>query len=267
LNAWSNISTASGDREITAIDKFEADLGHMPETVRKIRELITRLEVCHFKYRQHIKIIKESISILEPLIIPESIGRNHIQHGEGVWQHDSTGKSLLGQQYVWAIKTWMGEIPPASLPVQCDKKLERDIQEWLGTRNEDKERLVRLLVARLTWDWKSYEDLQHGGTWEELEYQICRMDICHYAFPAHLEKLLKAIGESRPVRDFEGCGSFTPEIREYVIQELSAFNEMFNSLSTKNRSVAQNRMKRWLLACLIKTLKEQVEVSDPLIGF
>jgi hypothetical protein len=39
------------------------------------------------------------------------------------------------------------------------------------------------------------------------------------------------------------------------------------TLLAKNRSGAQNRMKVWLLACLIKTLKEQVEVSDPLIEF
>jgi hypothetical protein len=267
VTAWSNISTSAGDREITTIDEFEAGLGNIPEKVRRIRELITRLEVCHFKYRRHIRIIKASILALEPMVIPESIGRNHIQHGEAIWQHDSTGRSLLGQQYVWAIKTWMGQITPASLPVHCDGKLVRDIQEVLGTSNKDKYRLVRLLAARLTWDWKSYEDLQQGGAWEELEHQICRLDICHYAFPTNLDRVLKAIGEMRSVRDFEGCGSFTLDIREHVIQELLTFNEMFKTLRTKNRSGARNRMKVWLLACLIKTLKEQVEVSDPLIGF
>jgi hypothetical protein len=35
------------------------------------------------------------------------------------------------------------------------------------------------LLARLTWDWESYEKLQHGGRFKDIEFQACRMDICH----------------------------------------------------------------------------------------
>jgi len=46
--------------------------------------------------------IKDSIIALEPNVDVNKIGENHIQHGESVLNKDTTGKSLMGQQYVWA---------------------------------------------------------------------------------------------------------------------------------------------------------------------
>jgi len=133
----------------------------------------------------------------------------------------------------------------------------------LGIRKTDKIRLVRLLIARMTWDWKSCEELKQGGEYENLELQACTMDICHYAFPENLDKLLQGIGQMKPLEKFEGCGSFNENIREYVENELLSLNDSLQSmLLTKNHD-KNDLISIWLLACLIKTLKEQVGLKVP----
>ena len=134
----------------------------------------------------------------------------------------------------------------------------------MGEQNADKIRLVKLLLARLTWDWKSYEDLQQGGEFKELEFQICRMDICHYAFPSNLERLLRGTGDMKAIENFEGCGSFDNNIKEFIEKELLDLYDLFKSFYT-NKSDKKNQIKAWLTACLIKTLKEQVKLSKPQI--
>lgn len=267
MSAWSNIPTSSQDPEIIKINKFETTLGKLPDNVYKIRELITRLEVCHFKLQRHIKKIKDSIINFETDINLNKIGINHIRNGENAWEKDTTGKSLPGQQYIWAIKSLLEDIHTNEFPEKYDNKLGQKVQKWVGDKNEDKIRLIRLLLARLTWDWKLYEELQHGEEYKELEFQICRMDICHYAFPENLDRLLKGIGEMKPIDNFEGCGSFNNEIRKFVKKELLTLNDLFDSHYNGNNSGEKSQIKAWLTACLIKTLKEQVDLSEPEIKF
>ena len=123
-------------------------------------------------------------------IDPKNIGVTHIRNKENAWKKDKTGRSLLGQRYVWALKNWLGYNTKVKDPDHYDEKLGQKITKWLGEKNPDKERLVCLLIARLIWDWKSYEELQHGGENKELELQVCRMDICHYNFPENLNRFV-----------------------------------------------------------------------------
>lgn len=267
MKAWSNIQISPQDVEIIKIDNLEKKLGELPDKVNKIRELITRFEVCHFKYQQHLRKIKDSIINLEPNVDSTKIGINHIQHGESAWKNDTTGKSIVGQQYIWAIREWLNDNPKNEIPDNYNKKLGRKIQKWMGDKSTDKVRLVRLLLARLTWDWKLYEELQHGGEFKDIEFQACRMDICHYAFPKNLDLLLQGIGQMEPVKEieFEGCGSFDNNIKTFIENELSVLYNMFRSLHDNKESVKTQLIKTWLIACLIKTLKEQVELSKPII--
>ncbi len=265
MNAWSNISIPPQDPELIKINNLEATLGKLPDNVYKIRGLITGQEVCHFKYQQHIKKIKDSIINLVPGVNSDKIGINHIRHGENAWKKDTSGKSLLGQQYIWAIREWLNGVPQKEIPGKYDERLGQKIEQWLGDKNTDKIRLVQLLLSRLTWDWKPYEELLHGDKYGDLESQICRMDICHYAFPANLDRLLQGIGEMRPMENFEGCGSFDNTIQRFVEKELLTLNNLFKSLYKDKESDQKKLLKAWLIACLIKTLKEQVELSEPLI--
>lgn len=258
MNAWSNIDVSPDNPEIIEIDKFEKTLGVIPSNFRQIRELITRFEVCHFKYQQHFKYIKESILNLKTNIDPEKIGENHIRSGENAWKKDKTGRSRLGQRYVWALTNWLGDNPKVKDLEYYNKKLGQQITKWLGKKNPEKERLVRLLIARLIWDGKSYEELRHGKENKELELQICSTDICHYNFPKNLNLLLPGIGEMKPVEAFEGCGSFNSDIKKTVEKEFSILNDLLKFITSASKPDKNELVKAWLIACLAKTLKEQV---------
>ncbi len=267
MKAWSNIQISPQDPEVIKIDNLEKNLGELSDKVNKIRELITRFEVCHFKYQQHLRNIKDSIFALEPYVDTNKIGIKHIRHGESAMNIDTTGRSLIGQQYVWAIKGWLNDNSPNETSDNYDRRLGQQIHEWLGDRNTDKTELVRLLLARLTWDWKSYEKLQHAGEFKDIELQASRMDICHYAFPENLNILIKGIGQMKAVeeREFEGCGSFNTDITEYLEKEFLALNDTIKSLNNKNGKNIDDLIKGWLVACLAKTIKENINISIPII--
>jgi hypothetical protein len=266
MKAWSNIQISPQDPEIVKINNLEKKLGKLSDEVYKIRDLITRFEVCHFKYQKHLKNIRDSIIDLKPNVDATKIGINHIQHGEGVLKNDTTGKSLIGQQYVWAIMEWLNDSPPNEISDKYDKSLVQQIRKWLGDKNPDKTRLVRLLLARLTWNWKSYEELQYGGELKDIEVQACRMDICHYAFPKNLNLLLKSIGQMKAVekKEFEGCGSYNNNIKEYLIKEFIDLNNTIKSLKINSKSNRNDLIKTWLIACLAKTIKENINLSLPI---
>jgi hypothetical protein len=264
MNAWANIEVSSKDSEISAIDNFEKTLGPIPVHVKQIRELITKFEVCHFKVQQHFKNIQKSILNLHPVIKPGQIGLNHLHKGENVWKNDKTGRSRLGRQYLMVLNGWLDDDYQKQVMDHDFEELDRKITTWLGDKNPNKKRLVRLLISRLTWNWKSLEEFQKGGEWAELETQICRMDICHYAFPKHLERLLQGIGLMKPVIKFEGCGSYNKKINAYISTEFSGLCDWLQSNRLKNPlEQGQNEtIKIWLIACLAKTLKEQLGLTE-----
>ena len=78
MSYWSNIEISPKDSEIIAINKFEKSLGELPDNVQKVRELIRRFEVCHFKYKEHLKYINDSIHNLSPRTEPGNIRVYHI---------------------------------------------------------------------------------------------------------------------------------------------------------------------------------------------
>ncbi len=262
---WRNIEVSIDDPEIKEIDQFEKQLGKLSENVVKIRALITRFEVCHFKYLLHLNYIKDSIKVLNPAMEPDIIGSNHIKEGKDAWRRDSTGRSAIGQQYLNAIRQWLEETKPTDDPNERDEKLEKQISRWLGTKNRDRERLVKLLVARLTWDWKSLEELQEHKKFKEVEYQILRTDICHYHFPQNLDLLIRGIGNLAPATGFAGCGSFDPERKEIIEEEFANLKDQIKLLINNPAKDLKSLIKTWLLACLAKTIKEQVNLTKPMV--
>ena len=260
MNAWSTIEVSSQDPEIIQINILEKQLSKLPHRVVKIRELITRFEVCHFKYQRHLEIIKLSIHALEPMVDVDTIGSHHIQYGEKVLKKDTTGKSLLGQKYVWAIENWLKKIPVGQRPEYYDDEVGIQVQDLLGTKKPEKVQLIRLLLARLTGDWNAFDKLQQGGRFIDLEYQACRMDICHYAFPKNLILLLKGIGQLKPIEKvkFEGCGSYDIVRKESLEKEFHNLNEQLQSFIKDTETDRNDSVRRWLLACLAKTIKENI---------
>ena len=259
MNIWSNIEVSLQDSEIEQINEFEESLGKLSENIKKVRELIRRFEVCHFKYKQHLNHIKDSIETLHPQIEPINIGLNHISKGEEALKNDKTGRSELAQQYVCSIMAWL-EHDLQENSQYFNKALDQQIKIWLGNKNLEKKSLLRLLIARLLWDWESYEKYQHGGKNKELELQICRMDICHYSFPKHLDLIIQAIGRMEPLEDFEGCGSYNSEIKTYIEEQFSGICD-YLKIKARNNQDRNDQIRIWLTASLAKTLKEQVRLK------
>jgi len=260
MNHWSNIEASPQDPEIIEIDDFGRDLGELSEDVENVRELIRRFEVCHFKSKVHLTYLIDSISHLYPNIVPVVIGENHISKGEDRLRNDTTGRSVLGQQYVCSLKNWLGDHSQQDSEY-FSTDINKKIKKLLNAKEPEKERLVSLLVSRLMWDWESYKKYQTNGSPGELETQVYRMDICHYAFPKHLAILLEGIGRNRPVEDFEGCGSFNSVTKMFIEEQFVNLCDNLRSLTNKVRLDKSERLKVWLIASLAKTLKEQVGIE------
>ena len=265
MNPWSNIEISHDDPEIIQINKLETALGKIPENVYQIRELISGFEVCHFKYHQHISYIKKSIKNLKPNIVLEDIGKNHIRHGAEVLDKDKSGRSLSGQIYVLSLKKWLDDTEQEDDP-DLNEELLQKITKYLGDRDSEKERLVRLLIARLKWDWKLYESLLKDNANKELENQVCRIDICHYNFPNIIDSVIIGIGQLKPVDSFEGCGSFTSNIKSAIKVEFDLLTDTMEELIARKESDNRSKMSAWLYFCLAKTLKEQVGLKQSLQG-
>jgi len=257
MEPWSNIEITSDDPEILKIGKIQELLGDIPQKTLQIRELISGFEVCHFKYLQHINYIKSSITKLKPNIELQRIGAHHIRQAEVEWMKDKSGRSRVGQQYISALTGWLKEDPGVEQKNESHEKSEEMIWGWLGERDMEKIRLVKLLVARLKWDWASYEKLLKGADQDELEFQVCRMDICHYTFPDNMDRIIQAIGRKQPVENFEGCGSYNQEIKNQIEKEFKLINDQLESFDPGNEKNLDQFARLWLISCLAKTIKEQ----------
>jgi hypothetical protein len=263
MNPWSNIEIPPDDQEIRSIDEFELSLGKLPQYAHQIRKLISGFEVCHFKYYKHISYIRESITNLKPNIVLEEIGKNHLRHGAQVLDRDKSGRSLSGQSYVVTLKKWLDDTEPADYHNLNEETLQK-ITKCLGERDPEKERLVQLLISRLKWDWKTYESLLEDNANKELENQVCRIDVCHYNFPGIIDSLLNGIGQLKPVEAFEGCGSFTSNIKSSIKDEFNLLRDRIKDILYKEKPDKRAMMRTWLYLCLAKTLKEQVGLKQSL---
>ncbi len=266
MNAWINIDVSPDDQEIIAINQMELALGNVPKQIYKVRELITRFEVCHFKYRRHFEYILKSIAELQPVIEVDRIGLNHLHHRTNAWMNDKTKRSKAGLMYISALSKWLEDESFDNLEISKQElfKLRLLVDEWLGDKNEKKVKLIHMLLSRLLW--QSVEQYRSGGTLSELEYQIEATDICNYTFPQNLDKIIQAIGTLKPVKVFVGCGTFNAEIISFLTKEFKKLcmwldNDMPNiDLGLKKK----DPIKIWLVACLVKTIKTDIHLIDPL---
>jgi hypothetical protein len=262
MNAWGNIEVSSNNPEILAIDRIEQTLGNVPKQVYKIRELITRFEACHFKYEKHYQHIIESIAALKPTVDVNSIGSYHPRHGEKVIDSDPTGHSQASQKYISALCFWLDN---TSVTIDKSQKgMNQQVAVWLDEKNDAKKRLVSMLLDRLLY--RSLEKYMCGSELKGLEYQIIATDICNYSFPQNIEKIIQGIGKLEAVKDFHGCGTTNSEIKSSISKKFKKLctwlkEDMPNADSKLGE---KDSIKVWLVACLAKTIKEQIQLLDPI---
>jgi hypothetical protein len=261
VDAWANIVVSEDDPEIAAIDELERGLGELPDPILGVRQLITRFEACHFKARRHYRHILDSIEALRPAVSASEIGAAHPRHGPAATAGDATGRARMGEQYVAALRRWLDAGDRSADPPERSGP---PVSVWLGTRSGVKERLVRLLLARLLY--KPLDDYLEGGDLAALEYQAMATDICCYAFPDNLERVIQAIGRLEALPEFDGCGTSTPEIDAFLSSEVERLLDRLRHEVPAPDPDADDRrrIRLWLVACLAKTLKEQGRISVPL---
>ena len=259
MDSWRNIIISENDPEIFKIIKLENELEVVSTSVRAVRQLITKFEICHFKYVIHYEYILRSIEFLSPFVDPDSIGSSHPRKGPDSWKKNKTGRSRTAQIYIDAIILWLN---PKSLTgfdshIRVIQIMKAHVTKLLDERNNEKERLVELLIKRLLW--RPIERHSLGVHLDRLQDQIERTDICHYTFPDNIEQVLSGIGSLAPAKDFQGCGSYNSSINRQVSVWLQQLCKWINGEPGYLDKVLgkKNNVKIWLTACLAKTLKEQ----------
>jgi hypothetical protein len=264
--AWANIVVDADDQEVAAIDRFQRTLGELPGDVVKVRELITRFEICHFKVKDHYVHILESIATLSPAVDSEQIGSVHPRHAGDAWMKDTTGRGEVGMQYVLALRSWLGE--EVSRDLDGLAEVLELVDASLGERSDEKIRLVNLLLDRLLD--RDLEKHLSGGKLSGLKLQLLSCDICHYAFPQNLEQAIRGIGKLQPTSDFEGCGSTNDEVTWFARKEFGTLSAWLAGKDPEDALDLGERTptKVWLAACLAKTLKQHVrlDIALPSLG-
>jgi hypothetical protein len=262
LVPWANTGLEQPDSEIRQIHQMELRVRPLPPVALRIRELITRLELCHFKVERHVNRIVAAIGTLRLDLNPADIGRAHPRCGENAWRNDRTGISRRGQEYIWALQMWLADTRwSESDPRRVPRELVERVNGALGNTNASKVRLVSALVNRLVLrpDRQPLPP-ELGAFWLQVE----ATDICHYAFPANLERMLEAIGRLQPVPEFVGCGSFDEARRELARESVRALGAWLRGQPSRLADQLGDRtpLKEWLAACLAKTLKELAHGHD-----
>lgn len=258
MENWANIGFEKPDEEIVELYRMEKSIGKLPQVAKDIRNLITRLEICHFKFERHVLRIIRSIGKMELDLDPDSIGKSHPKFGENAWQKDKTGRSRKGQEYIWVLQAWLAEEkPPEEDPGEILEKLFEEVYDSLGQRNKYKEALVRSLLDRLLWNFGA-ERKELERHFKDLLYQIDRTDICHYSFPDNMRKTIEAIGRLEPSTEFKGCGSHDEEHKIMALHYVLELNSwLHGDMSETGRILGEKTpLKEWLVACLTKTIKE-----------
>ena len=68
----------------------------------------------------------------------------------------------------------------------------------------------------------------------------------------------------KPAENFEGCGSYDKSIKDYIAKQFHILNEMLLSKSEVEPHDKHDLIKMWLIACLARTLKEQIGLKAPI---
>ncbi|MBI2928356.1 MAG: hypothetical protein HYY24_22020 [Verrucomicrobia bacterium] len=262
--SWANLGLQQADAEIERIDQLEQRAAPIPPVAHAIRELITRFEICHFKMERHLERIIQAIGEMRLDFAPASIGRSHPKCGPAAWRTDRTGRGRQGQEYIWLLQMWLADEPfSAEDPRAIPRPLFEEVNRALGTRDAQKRRLVEALLDRLLLN----PDRQPlPAELAGFRLQIEATDICHYAFPSNLKRMLEGIGRLEPVPDFLGCGSFGEAQRRVAEEHFHALRAWLQAgpSSLADRLGDRTPVKEWLAVCLAKTLKQLVGLHENL---
>ena len=240
---WRNCALES-DSEIRAIDRLEDALAPLSPNVKRIRELISTLELCHHKADRWVYNIIEAIGTGETNkgLGTRSAGQSH--DVETVWQHACA-----------ALTAWCAGCPAGSFNIAVDTVPAAELLTYIGERTPLKEWQVQRVIERIRslihwpqssnnpaaqYEWLlmsvgEYESAylsrcpehyqKHEDFWDatartivhdtcnghkaelSLALAIDMLWPCHWNFVENLQIVLEAIGGTLyPAKPFAACG-------------------------------------------------------------
>ena len=244
LNSWWRNCALAPDSEILAIDKLEDELNPLDPEIRKVRELISTLELCHHKADQWVRNIVVAIGA-EGSTKGLGTRPKHQKHPiETVWQNACS-----------SLSAWCDGNPETTSDVLIDYLPASKLLESLGERSALKEWQVHRVIEKIrsTISWARpdegesipYQWLLLGGGDYETDYRsecpdhfrksatfwlktvktfihdreggdetdlslalaIDMLMPCHWAFVENLSIVVEAIGGNlTPQKPFAACG-------------------------------------------------------------
>ena len=244
LRPWWRNCALKPDPEILKIDKMEDRIAPLTQSISKIRELISSLELCHHKADRWVANIIEAIGTGETQKGLGTREANRVHSVERVWQNACAALS------VWCagcpspkVNMSIGPVPASQLLACLGNR--SPLKEWQVQRVIEKIRSVihwpqpyDYPTAQYVWillsgeeyelayrnecpdDYKEHEDFWQktvrtiihdtdGGEQAELSLGLA-IDMlwpCHWRFVTNLQIVLEAIGgELHPDEPYAACG-------------------------------------------------------------
>jgi hypothetical protein len=219
-----------------------------------IQNVISNFETCHFQRDNH--------------KLPDF---NYMPASGSNLRKDKAGRSLLGQQYVWALVNWLAAYPQLRMKGYSDNDIYMNVSAWLGNKTPQKENLVRMIVAKLTFGWKSLKRLGRRTSNKGLAYFAHTTDIWQYTFPKELDKLLQEIGKvEAEINVLSEKGVINSAEKTIIENEFIILCNLMNSGTAINFNGFADEndfINIWLISSITKTLKDQNGITEFFSGF
>lgn len=178
---WRNCGVEADD-EILAIDKMEDEISPLTASTKRIRELISTLELCHHKAERWVTNIIEAISSGKTAKGLGTRKPGQLHPAEHVWQAACT-----------ALSAWCTGSPIDSVDITLGDRQASQLLDCLGQRSNLKEWQVQRVIERIQefigWSLSKENDteeyvflLEWGG-----EYESERRTECPEPYQMHAD--------------------------------------------------------------------------------
>ncbi|MBN1919107.1 MAG: hypothetical protein JW889_14470 [Verrucomicrobia bacterium] len=170
---WDNCLVPDGDAEVAAIDALEDSIAPLDEQAKRIRRLITCLELCHHKAARRVELIIEAIGSGSTTKGPGTRPPGTRDPAEQVWQNS-----------VAALSTWCAGCPADKIGLDVGGVPASELVRGIGERTPLKEWQVQRVVDKVReyvfWP-RSYSDASFryvgmqecGADYESIQVEEC----------------------------------------------------------------------------------------------
>jgi hypothetical protein len=111
-------------------------------------------------------------------------------------KRDKSHKKLQVQQYLRASVNWLAEHPGAEPAERINESLLHHVNACLGRKSPEKESLVRVMIAHLTYDNQSMKKLRGLIANKKMINRIEQIDVFSNDFQKQIDRLLLTIGQA-----------------------------------------------------------------------